>query len=117
MRSEEEEEGVRPELVVVELVPGMFVLSFLPEALPNDLFTASRPEIVLCPALVSRSWVKVPLPRLLNAARSRSLPLPYFNKVKTIAVISVSYDRKQGCGRNPFGTSGDNGGYVRNGNG
>lgn len=39
----EEVDGVLPEVVGTELVPGMFGLTFLPEARPKDLLRASRP--------------------------------------------------------------------------
>ena len=85
----EEVDWILPEPVGIELVPGVLGLIFLPEARPKDLFALFCPEMVLCPALDSRSGGEVALPRLLNAARSRSLPLPYFNKAKTIVVVSI----------------------------
>jgi len=86
----EEVDGVLLELVRVELAPKTLALTLRPEARPRDLLTVFSPERVLCPALFSRSCGKVPLPRLLNAARSRSLPFPYFNNEKTRPAISIS---------------------------
>ena len=93
-------DGELPEAVGIELVPDTPVLTFLPEARPKDLFMLPCPERVLCPVPGSRSCGGVPLPRSLNADRSRSLPFPYFNKAKRRVVISVS--RREACAQNPF---------------
>lgn len=91
----------------VGLVPEMATFAFLPETRPKDLPTASRPVIAPWPTLVSRSEGNVPLPRLLNAARSRSLPLPYFNNEKTIVGISVLCEGKGNRGGGPFRDKGE----------
>ena len=80
---------VLPEVVGTELVPDTPALTFLPSARPKDLFALLCPERVLREVPASRSWGGVPSPKLLTVLRSRSLPLPYFNKAKTRAVISA----------------------------
>lgn len=97
----EEEDGVLPEPAGIELISRRLALTFLPETRPKDLFAVFCLERVLRPALVSWSCGRVPLPRSLSAARSRSLPFPYFNKAKTRVVISVSR-REARSGRHPF---------------
>lgn len=78
--------------VLTEPVPEMLALSFLPDARPKDLCAVFCTEEGLCPAALGSPWSggKEPLPRSLNAGRSRSLPLPYFNKAKTIQTVSIS---------------------------
>ena len=75
----DEVDGVLSEVVGNEPVPDTLGLTFLPEARPKDLLPC--PERALCP----EAPFSPPLPR----SRSRSLPLPYFNKAKTRVVISI----------------------------